>query len=40
VAYWTEPGEYTITATYIYNMDEGKQMRLVSAPLKVKVVKE
>ena len=38
-AYWTEPGDYTITATLIYSSGE-KQGKVTSGPAKVKVTKE
>jgi hypothetical protein len=38
-AYWTEPGNYTITATLIYSTGE-KQGSVTSGPAKVKVTKE
>jgi len=38
-AYWTEAGEYTITATLTYGMGE-KQGKVTSGPAKVKVTAE
>jgi hypothetical protein len=36
--YWTEPGEYTLTATYqLSDADGGKGALLKSAPVKIKV---
>jgi hypothetical protein len=40
-AYWTEPGDYTLTATLTYGTPEGKQGKVTSAatPLKVQAPK-
>jgi len=38
-AYWTEPGDYTLTATLIYSSGE-KQGSVTSGPAQVKVTKE
>ncbi|HVT82141.1 MAG TPA: hypothetical protein VHM90_15975 [Phycisphaerae bacterium] len=36
-AYWTEPGEYTLTATLTYGTPDGQQDKVSSSPTKVKV---
>jgi hypothetical protein len=38
-AYWTEPGDYTLTASYTYGISE-KQGTVTSAPVILKVSKE
>jgi hypothetical protein len=38
-AYWTEPGDYTITATLLYSSGE-KQGSVSSGPAKLKITKE
>ncbi len=36
-AYWTEPGDYTLTATLTYGTTDEKQGKVASAPAKLKV---
>lgn len=38
LSYWTEPGEYTLTATYTSTVEGGPKITATSEPVKLKVV--